>query len=319
MRSRFLLFSLCLLSCTISSAPSLADKLRVFAGSSPIFAPIFVADQMGFFKDEGLDVVVRPFASGAEATEGFRSGAAEFLVAADVPLIYVLAAGDTAMLAQFSANPDMLRIIGPIGLAGPEALRGKKVGIAAKSASEYMLNNYLARGGIKITEVERVNLAPFDQVSALVRGDVFALSTWTPFDKKIAQIAGNKYATASWNQQEGYIVFSGIVSKRDFAERKPEETAKVLKALIRASNYLSKTDVSVSSAAVARYLKTSPEDVQHVIANNRWDMAVDQNFISGMEAIEAFLAEQKFISKRVDWKVAYDWSFLKRVAPELVP
>jgi len=38
-----------------------------------------------------------------------------------------------------------------------------------------------------------------------------------------------------------------------------------------------------------------------------------------MEAIEAFLAEQKFISKRVDWKVAYDWSFLKRVAPELVP
>ena len=98
---------------------ALAQKIRIFAGSSPVFAPVFIADQKGFFKAEGLDVLVRPFTSGAEATEGFRSGAADFLVAGDVPLLYLLAGGDTVMLAQFSANPDMLVIVGPKGCNQP--------------------------------------------------------------------------------------------------------------------------------------------------------------------------------------------------------
>src|SRR5687768_13224628 len=120
---------------------ALAQKIRIFAGSSPIFAPAFIADQKGFFKAEGLDVLVRPFTSGAEATEGFRSGAADFLVASDVPLLYLLVGGDTVMLAQFSANPDMLVIVGPKGSTNAADLKGKKIGLVTKSASEYLLNN----------------------------------------------------------------------------------------------------------------------------------------------------------------------------------
>ena len=118
-----------------------------------MFAPAFIADQKGFFKDEGLDVTVRPFSSGAEATEGFRSGAADFLVASDVPLLYLLAGGDTVMVAQFSANPDMLVIVGPKGATSPADLKGKKIGLVTKSASEYLLSNYLKRAGLTVADV----------------------------------------------------------------------------------------------------------------------------------------------------------------------
>lgn len=318
MKNRAQQFLLCLFVLLLGGLPAQAQKVRIFAGSSPIFAPVFIADQQGFFKAEGLDVTVRPFTSGAEATEGFRSGAAEFLVASDVPLIYLLAGADTVMLAQFSANPDMLLIIGPKGKSAPADLKGKKVGLVTKSASEYLLNNYLKRSGLSLNDVERVHLAPFDQVPALIRGDVYALSSWAPFDIKIAQMSGEKFAPASFNQKEGYTLFSGIVVKRDFVKQNPEVTAKIMRALVKATEYLKTTDIKVSSAEIARYLKTDAKDVQHVIGNNKWDMSVSKEFLGTMSAIEDFLAEQKLIKTRVKWDSAYDWAPLKQVAPNLV-
>jgi ABC-type nitrate/sulfonate/bicarbonate transport system substrate-binding protein len=296
-----------------------AQKIRIFAGSSPVFAPVFVADSQGFFAGEGLDVTVRPFASGAEATEGFRSGAAEFLVASDVPLIYLLVGGDTAMLAQFSANPDMLLVMGPKGLAGAAELKGKKIGLVTKSASEYLLNNYLRRAGLTLADVERVHLAPFDQVPALVRGDVYALSSWKPFDMKIKEIGGEKFTVATWNGRENYVLFSGIVGKRDYIARNPETTQKLVRALAQASKWLVTTDAKTRSEALGKYLKTQPADVAHVIENNRWDLAVTPQFRSTMSDIEAFLTAQGLIKTRVDWNAAYDWSFLRKIDPQLVP
>jgi NitT/TauT family transport system substrate-binding protein len=296
-----------------------AEKIRIFAGSSPVFAPVFVADQQGFFAQEGLDVTVRPFTSGAEATEGFRAGAAEFLVASDVPLLYLLAGGDTAMLAQFSANTDMLLIVGPKELSGPQALKGKKVGLVTKSASEYLLNNYLERANLTLADVERVSLAPFDQVPAIVRGDVFALSSWKPFDKKIAELSGGKYGIISWNGQEDYVLFSGIVAKSDFIKKHPDATLKVVRALAKAAKWLTDADPKTTGETLAKYLRTNAKDVQYVIAGNTWDMTVSPKFTGTMANIERFLAEQSLIKSRVSWDRSYDWSFLKQVDPKLVP
>jgi ABC-type nitrate/sulfonate/bicarbonate transport system substrate-binding protein len=302
-----------------ASAAMAADKIRIFAGSSPVFAPVFIADQQGFFKQEGLDVSVRPFTSGAEATEGFRSGAAEFLVASDVPLLYLLVGGDSVMLAQFSANPDMLLIIGPKGVGSPVDLKGKKVGLVTKSASEYLLSNYLKRAGLNVNDVERVHLAPFDQVPALVRGDVFAVSSWKPFDTKIMQLGGGKYDVITWNGRENYVLFSGIVAKREFVDKNPGDTEKVIRALVKGAKWLHDTPPQARDETLAKYLKTDAKDIQQVIANNTWDLAVTPDFKTTMTEIEEFLVKQNLIPRRVKWDTAYDWSFLKKVDPKLVP
>jgi ABC-type nitrate/sulfonate/bicarbonate transport system substrate-binding protein len=296
-----------------------SQRIRIFAGSSPVFAPVFIADQRGFFKAEGIDVQVRPFSSGAEATEGFRSGAADFLVASDVPLIYLLVGGDTVMLAQFSANRDMLVMVGPKGTAGPADLKGKKIGLVTRSSSEYLLHQYLKRAGLGLGDIERVHLAPFDQVPAIARGDVQALSSWKPFDLKIGQVTGDRQQVLSNNGQESYVLYSGIVAKRDFAARNPGDTEKVLRALAAASRWLTEASLTARSEALGAYLKTDPKDVQHVISNNGWDMTVSPAFVATLTDIEDFLAKQNLIKSRVNWGTALDWNPLRKIDPRLVP
>lgn len=295
-----------------------AAQINIFSGSSPVFAPVFVADARGFFKEEKLEVSVRPFTSGAEATEGFRSGAAQFLVASDVPMLYLLPGGDVVLLAQFSANEDMLLIMGDKAVKSAGDLKGKKIGLVRKSASEYLLHNYLKRGNLTLEDVKLVNLAPFDQVPALVRSDVDALSTWKPFDKKIAGLSGDKFKTISWNGQENYVLYSGIVAKRAFVAGNQNDVLAVMRALKKASDWMGATDPKVVSEVLGKYLKTSPEDVAYVITRNSWKMTDDPAFRGVMLDIERFLLAQSLIPKKVNWTEAKDLSFLRRLDPSLV-
>lgn len=295
-----------------------AAEIHIFSGSSPVFAPVFIADLNGLFRSEGLEVSVRTFTSGAEATEGFRAGAAQFLVASDTPLLYLLPAGDVVMLAQFSQNQDMLLIVGPRSVRQPAELKGKKIGLVRKSASEYLLRNYLRRGGLSLDDVRLVHLAPFDQVPALVRGDVDALSTWKPFDLKIFGLAPDRFQVLSWNAKEEYVLYSGIVAKRAYAAANQETVTKVLRALRQASDWLARNDLKAVSQALGRYLKTSPEDVAHVIKSNTWSMVDDAAFRRTMGDIEGFLLSQHLIATKVNWAEVRGTAFLRRVDPSLV-
>lgn len=296
-----------------------AERIQIFSGSSPIFGPAFVADAKGFFEDEGLDVNVKPFTSGAAATEGFRSGGAQFLVASDVPHIYLLTGDDAVMLAQFSQNPDMLLVVGEKGMSKPADFKGKKVGMVRKSASEYLFEQFMRTGGLHADDAELVNLAPFDQVPAIVQKNVEALSTWKPFDKKMMAMAGDRIEAIAWPEKVGYTLYSGIVVSRDYLESADRsEVMAIMRALKSATEWMSNASLDEVSQVVADYLKTSKEDVAHVIRNNTWDMFSDQRFRDQLKSIEDFLYERQFISKRVNWDTAADWSYLEDLDANLV-
>ncbi|CAN7373589.1 ABC transporter substrate-binding protein [Aminobacter ciceronei] len=318
MNFRTLLTALIFGAAILSTAAS-AEPVRIFAGSSPTFAPVFVADQQGYFKEEGLEAVVRPFPSGAEAIEGFRSGAADFLVAADVPLSYLLTGGDVVMVAQFSQSSHFMVVVGPKEKMEAADIKGKKIGLVSKSAGEYMLSRFLDSKGLTLNDVERINLAPFDQISALVQGDVYAVSSWKPFDQKMVQLSRGEMIPAAWNGQVGFDIYSGIVAKRELLEKQPETVEKVVRALLKATKYLEKSGgVEANAADLAAYLKAPPADVQSVLETNKWDMHVSKDFLDGMKSVGQFLESQKLIAAPIDWQKAFDWTALKAVDASLV-
>lgn len=306
------------LSFGIASPAGAQQSVAIFTGTSPIFGPVFVADAKGYFKEEGINATVKAFTSGADASEGFRSGGAQFLVASDVPLIYQMVGGDAVLLGQFSQNDDMLIMMGNKAVKSPAELKGKKIGLVRKSGSEYMLKRYLEKANLSLNDVEMVNIPPFEQIPAMSNGDVAAVSTWKPFNLKLMGV-NKDVKILSENGPVGYRLYSGILTKKslDTPENKKLMVG-IMRALHKAAAWLDKAPENEKFEIIAAQVKTSPVDVKEVIKNNKWSMVVNDDFKSAITNIAAYMHEQGLIKKDLDWNASTDFSAVREVDPSLV-
>lgn len=297
--------------------PAQAEKINVFSGVSPVFAPPFVADVNGYFKDEGLDVTVRTFQAGAAATEAFRGGGAQYLVTCDQPMLIMAATGEAKIVAQFSQTERMVYMLGPKNISSPADLKGKKVGVFRKSASEFMLEQYLKSGGLSTSDIEMVHLAPFDQVPAVVKGDVAAISLWKPYDLRVMKLSDDHKILATTGDM-GYKLYCGMLISKNYIENGDKaEINKFMKAVKKGADYLA-SNPKQGAEAIAKFTKLPVGDVEHTVNNEGWSMVIDDAFMKQMRAIEQFMLDLKMIDTGIDWENAVDWSLLKALDPSLV-
>ena len=299
------------------ATPAQAEKINVFSGVSPVFAPPFVADVNGYFKDAGLDVTVRTFQAGAAATEAFRGGGAQYLVTCDQPMLIMAATGEAKIVAQFSQTERMVYMLGHKSVNSPADLKGKKIGVFRKSASEFMLEQYLKSGGLTTSDIEMVHLAPFDQIPAVVKGDVAAISLWKPYDLKVMALSKNHKILADTGDM-GYKLYCGMLISRKYIESGDKaEIDKFMGAVKKGAEYLI-TNPKEGAASIAKFTKLPVNEVEHVVNGEGWSMVIDDAFMKQLRAIEQFMLDRKMIKQPIDWKNAVDWSLLKRLDPSLV-
>ena len=286
---RFLLASIAAVCAAAVPAVSAAQtKINIFSGVSPVFAPPFVAHVNGDFEDEGLDVDVKTFQADAQANEAFRSGGAQFLVTCDQPMITMAASGDAVIITQFSDSSNMVFVMGPKDAIGPADLEGRKIGVFRKSGSEFMLEKRMESGGLAIDDVEMVHLAPFDQVPALVNGDMYAISLWKPFDLRVKGLSED-FEIMATTGDVGYSLYCGMLASRAYLDSEPgEEMEAFMRAIKRAADFLAESPEE-GIEAIAEFTKLSPSDVAHIVDGVKWEPVSDEAFRSQMRNIEQFL------------------------------
>ncbi|BDG10538.1 ABC transporter substrate-binding protein [Anaeromyxobacter paludicola] len=73
------------------------------------------------------------------------------------------------------------------GVARPEDLRGRRVGVPRDTSADFFLETLLRFAGVPTGEVERVDLAPEAAAAALARGEVAAVAIWYPQARKVRE------------------------------------------------------------------------------------------------------------------------------------
>jgi len=169
---------------TDSSPLAKTVKLTYLYSPSLTNAPAYVALAKGYFKDEKLDVTMKPFTGdsaqvvpllatgkadviGTSSSPGFFNG-----IVNNVGVKFVAAAGVPRPGAPTAAY--VVRNDGPIKKVAD--LKGKKVALVggAASVSGYLLSEVLKQGGLKFSDVEVVNLDFDSALGALDTGAVAA-------------------------------------------------------------------------------------------------------------------------------------------------
>src|SRR3989442_907980 len=145
-----------------------------------------VADQLGYFKAEGIKVNPRWYIAGTDLPSMWGAGNIHLGTATATMVVPIAAAGQTIYnIAPQSDIAGTQQIV--LGKKGQEIVRSPKdfekvkIGMP-KGASVTMAIQAMARdSGVDFNKLQFVNLAPPDAVTALAKGDIDAMAAWAPW------------------------------------------------------------------------------------------------------------------------------------------
>lgn len=145
------------------------------------FAGMYVADAQGYYKNEGLAIhlIERNF-NGSLAVDLLNEKKADIAVMSPGEFLSSASQGKdvVALAAVFQASPIVIASLTPAGIKAPKDLSGKNVGIS-KVTEESKLPLYALLKETKIPETSVIfSEVGYNQVDALLRGDVDAISIY---------------------------------------------------------------------------------------------------------------------------------------------
>ena len=167
--ARALAVAACALACAL---PARAATIQLMVGGveKQIYLPVALADRLGYFKEQGLDVQVLSDTSGGHAEDGLLTGSVQGVVGFYDHTIDLQAKGKFVQaVVQFSQAPGEAVVVAARraeSIRTPADFRGHALGVTGLGSSTHLLMQYLvAQSGIRKGEVT---------IAGVGAGDAFA-------------------------------------------------------------------------------------------------------------------------------------------------
>jgi NitT/TauT family transport system substrate-binding protein len=241
-------------------------KLTIAVGGKNLlyYLPLTVAEQLGYFKAEGLDVTIVDFAGGSRALQAVVGGSADVVSGAFEHTVNMQFKGQRmrAFVLQ-GAAPQIVLGINPKTMANFKTiadLKGKKVGVTAPgSSTNVMLNFVLAKAGLKPSDVSVIGVgAGNGAVAAMRAGQIDAMSNLDPVITLLQRSGDLKIVSDTRILAESDKVFGGpmpaacLYAMQAFIDRHPNTTQALANAIVRADKW-------IRNAGAADIIKAVPE------------------------------------------------------------
>ena len=294
------------------------QSIRIGEAGTVELALIYIADGMGFFEDEGVDVELVRYASGRDAIAGALNGEVELATPYDGPVVLNANRGEPIrVLTVLAFAPDNTRLLirASSGIDDPSGLRGKRVGIVENSNPVYLLSLLLRDVGMDLADVETVPMSPPETVTAILDGDVDAISIWAPYWQQVRDALGAD-AIATYTSPI-YVESAFLATTRDVLEERADAIQRVLRALIRAEVHLITNPEEALELVVARLSdKVSAEIVREQWGTVEFAVRLDQRTFVSLESQATWFAEvARFGDAPDDLSVIFSPGPLRSVAP----
>ncbi len=143
--------------------------------------PIIIAKQLGYFRDEGLDVTIAAFSGGSKALEAMLGGSTDMTAGAYSNTLTMAAKGQKLVtIAAQVVCPGWVFGVSRKNfdkVKSPADLKGMRVGVSAPGSSTHMVVNYiLHKAGLKADDVSIIGVGQAAGAVAAVRaGQIDAL------------------------------------------------------------------------------------------------------------------------------------------------
>ena len=293
-------------------------------------AQFAVADQMGYFKEQGIKVNPRWYIAGTDLPSMWGAGNIHLGTATATMVVPIAAAGQAIynIAPQSDIAGTQQIVLGKRAqelVRSPKDLEKLKIGMP-KGASVTMAIQSMAKDtGIDFTKIQFVNLSPPDSVTALAKGDIDAMAGWAPWVFNAVKAAGGKvyftgnrsYIPGKEGQVDWLFVHAGVVASGKMLKENPNTLKAVLRALEKATKTIN-TNREAAVKIVAREMKMDEALARDIMALNIYSMEMTDKIYRGMGEFVDFLHSLNRSPQKIAPDSVFYTKLLKEVDPKLV-
>ena len=241
-------------------------KLTIAVGGKNLlyYLPLTIAESLGYFKAEGLDVTIVDFAGGSKALQAVVGGSADVVSGAFEHTLIMQPKG--IRLRAFALQgraPQVVLGINPKTMPGYRTvadLKGKKIGVTAPGSSTQVLANFvLAKAGLKPSDVSIIGVgAGSGAVAAMRAGQIDAISNLDPVITLLQRSGDLKIVSDTRIVAEADKAFGGpmpagcLYAPQAFIDKNPATVQAIANAIVKADKW-------IQAAGPADIVKAVPE------------------------------------------------------------
>lgn len=290
---------ICLSTCLIFVGCGQSDPNKITLNQvthSIFYAPLYVASNMGFFKDEGLDVTIET-ATGSDASmTALLSGSADIILAGPETVVYTSTTKDHPIVFGQLTQRDGSFIVSKDEIQGEfslDMLKGKTIiGGRAGGLPAMTLEYVIKQAGLTIGEnfaKGEVNLrtdVAFNNIASEFQTSGNEFCTLFEPNATTLEKQGKGYVVSAVGNVSGEIPYTCFATKSSYLENNSEQVEKFLKAVKRGYQYIAENDSSIVAEALA------PSFVG--MTNEELQIAVEQYLAIDAWSSDMIMSEESF-------------------------
>jgi NitT/TauT family transport system substrate-binding protein len=276
----------------------------------------FVAQQKGFFKDEGLDVQTKSFSSPGDGLKPLLSNDLDAVLSTADSVLTVVdkAPGQLKIvyLTDTSAGADA--ILAKKDIKTIKDMKGRKVAATLGQCNQLLLDKALEKAGLTEKDVNLVNMNPDDAGAAFAAGQIDVAVTWEPW---ITKVSGEKTGHVIFSSKETpNLILDVLAVNTQGAAKKSAETRAFLKALNRGYEFV-QAHRDEAAALAGKALEQKPEEVKPMLDKVKlYSPQKNLEMLAGPAAeaskqVAQFFKDHKVNDTLVDTSKLFDAQYLK--------
>lgn len=214
------------------------------------YAPLVLADRLGYFKREGLNVQIVDVQGGSKALQAMMGGSADLTAGAYDHTIQLQAKGQsivgTVLFSRFPGISIGVRSKLAASYKGPESLKGMKIGVTAPgSQTQFVVSYIMTRAGLKPEDASFIAVGSgASAVAAVEHGEIDAISNADPVMTELETSGELKIVADSRTPEGNEAAFGGpypsgtVYAKKAFVDANPNTVQAVVNALVRSVKWI---------------------------------------------------------------------------------